>query len=250
MSFVLDVVMLPALASTMGVAGGVSVAYFYSVRFEKHHAHTMLRGLSSPNVLKSEFSDENSLQAKHLQEFDDSGLEENRSELKSLLLEKELASYAISRVAQAEMDGKISRPERDRLLLRYRHQISTLNGRISKLHALVEVAELDILKRELIQSFKDRINQIEERLEKIRLQLDQNSPEPEEKRQIGNKGFLSTRPMQTSGTSQSVSPTSSRNGDEMEGAHPKGTDTNPKIKQIQDEVLEALTKLEQIDVGE
>lgn len=85
-------------------------------------------------------------------------------ELASLLFEKNLASEAITRIYEASQQGKIDRLERDRLLLRYKQQLDTLNQRISHLQPMADYTDLLELRNNLVTLLKDRISTLDQRL--------------------------------------------------------------------------------------
>ena len=99
-------------------------------------------------------------------------VEKARMRYKTIKLEKELHTDALTRVFQAEGDGRISKTERDLLSNKYRKQIKTLDSRIQDSELILEASELENLRIELQNLFKNKISQIERRLSELSLKLE------------------------------------------------------------------------------
>jgi hypothetical protein len=87
-----------------------------------------------------------------------------RAELLSLLFEKNLAAEAITRVYEASQEGKIDRLERDRLLLKYKQQLDSLNQKVAYLQPAADFADLTELRNNLASLFEDRISALDKKL--------------------------------------------------------------------------------------
>ena len=87
-----------------------------------------------------------------------------RSELVSLLFEKGLASEAITRVYEASQEGRIDRLERDRLLVKYKQQLDSLNHRIAALKPVADMADLTELRNNLVSLLEDKISALDQKL--------------------------------------------------------------------------------------
>ena len=99
-------------------------------------------------------------------------VEKARMRYKSIKLEKELHTDALTRVFQAEGDGRISKTERDSLSNKYREQIKTLDNKIHDSELILEASELENLRIELQDLFKNKISQIERRLSELSIKLE------------------------------------------------------------------------------
>jgi hypothetical protein len=97
-----------------------------------------------------------------------------RAELLSLLFEKNLAAEAMTRVYEAAQDGRIDRLERDKLLLKYKQQLDSLNEKIAYLQPLADFADLKDLRNNLVSFLEDRISALDKKL----LDLSKSSPPP------------------------------------------------------------------------
>jgi hypothetical protein len=87
-----------------------------------------------------------------------------RTELLSVLFEKNLAAEAISRVYEASQNGRIDRLERDRLLLKYKQQLDSLNQKIEYLQPVADFADLTALRNNLVLFLGDRISSFDKKL--------------------------------------------------------------------------------------
>lgn len=88
-------------------------------------------------------------------------------ELASLLFEKTLASEAITRVYEAAIEGKIDEIERDRLLVKYKQQLDSLNQKVSKLQPFVEYSDISELRDDLASILEERIGAIDQKLQEL-----------------------------------------------------------------------------------
>ncbi len=87
-----------------------------------------------------------------------------RSELLSLLFEKNLASEAITRVYEASQESRIDRLDRDRLLLRYKDKLDSLNQRIAHLQPVADYADLKELRNNLVSLIENKISVLDQKL--------------------------------------------------------------------------------------
>src|ERR671932_249413 len=90
-----------------------------------------------------------------------------RAELLSLSFEKNLAAEAITRVYEAYQDGKIDKLERDRLLLKYRQQLDSLNQKIAYLQPVADFADLKELRNNLVFFLQDKISALDKKLQEL-----------------------------------------------------------------------------------
>ena len=156
-------------------------------------------------------------------------LEKSRREMKTLRLEKELLASAITRVFEAEADSKITKEEREQLVAKYKQQLKSIEQKLGDVEVFIEVGELEGLRDELVNLLESKIGQIENRLQDARVRLEQlRGPlVPLEKaREI-------EKPIER----------------KVEKPRPKEeSEADRKVRELRDEVLEALARLEQIDI--
>lgn len=157
-------------------------------------------------------------------------LEKARKELKPLLLEKELLSGALTRVYEAEVEGKISREEREQLSVKYREQLKGVNEKLGDIDALIEVGELENLRETLVSLFEDKMGQLETRLTHAKVRLEQV------------RGPLQAPPLV-----EEVAKVPEKKPERAK-PRPEETEADQRVKALRDEVLTALERLEQIDM--
>ena len=199
----------------VGAIAGISFLYLYFRRILKKHSSSIPRGVS--NIKRST-----------LKAVNKSELETAKRTLDSTLLEKELSGQALTRLYEAEVEGRITKDQRDVLSEKYRTQLKSIGDKIGNSEILIEVGELEVLKTELISLFENKTKQVDERLESARIKL----------------GSLPGRPIPTVGI--------------VESKPVNKTPEKPKIKEdvkvddnvnkLREEVLDALARLEQMDI--
>jgi|GEM_PF-348535 len=177
-------------------------------------------------------------------------LERSRREMRTLLLERDLLSAALTKVYEAENEGKITRDEREMIAKRYSTQIRDMESKLSDKELIVEVGELEGLRDELMTLFREKIQNIESRLDQAKERL------PSVTQQQAKGMEASMTPGARSKAAAAVVATASSQSSQSEDLEraverkaPKRDDTEGerRVKAIRDEVMEALERLEQID---
>src|SRR5919107_2160161 len=156
---------------------------------------------------------------------------ELRAELLSLLFEKKLAAEAITRVYEAAQDGRIDRLERDKLLLKYKQQLDSLNQKVAYLQPVSDFSDLRELRNSLVSFLEDRISALDKKL----LELSKSNPPSQDDIDTKVKKILAeTSNMQQ----QSVTPIEQKmfKADEQ------------SIEQLHKEIVQALQHLEQVEI--
>jgi hypothetical protein len=152
-----------------------------------------------------------------------------RAELLSLLFEKRLAAEAITRVYEAAQDGQIDRLERDKLLLRYKRQLDSLNQKVAYLQPVADFSDARELRNNLVSFLEDRISTLDKKL----LELSKSSPPSQDAIDAKANNIVA----ETSKV-QSVTP--------MEQKMFKADEKS--IEQLQKEIVQALQHLEQVEI--
>jgi len=158
-------------------------------------------------------------------------LERSRREMRTIMVERDLLSSAMMKLYEAETEGKITREEREMISKRYSDQIRDLESKLKDVELIVEVGELESLRNELIGLFEGKIQNIEARLELARQRLGPAAPPPPKKE---------------------AAPKMDR-GAELEKvvekrAKAEMTESERRRKEIMDDVMGELARLEQIDI--
>ena len=154
---------------------------------------------------------------------------EIRTELLSLLFEKNLAAEAITRVYEAAQDGRIDRLERDKLLLKYKQQLDSLNQKVAYLQPVADFSDLRELRNNLVSFLEDRISVLDKKL----LELSKSSPPSQDAIDAKANNIIA----ETSKV-QSVAPVEQK----MFKADEKS------IEELQKEIVQALQHLEQVEI--
>lgn len=157
-------------------------------------------------------------------------LEKSKREMRTIVVERDLLSSALMRLYEAENEGRITREERETISKRYSEQIKELQGKLKDVELVVEVGELEGLRGELVSLFQDKIQNIEGRLEAAKRRLGAVAPEA-----------LKEAPPRAERTTELERVVEKR-------AKPEMSEAEKARKEIRDEVMEALARLEQIDI--
>ena len=158
-------------------------------------------------------------------------LERSRREMRTIMVERDLLSSAMMKLYEAETEGRITREEREMISKRYSDQIKELQSKLKDVELVVEVGELEGLRGELVTLFESKIQNIEVRLDaaKQRLGVTAQPPAKKEAAPKVEKGTDLERVVERR-------------------SKPEMTESEKRVKEIRDEVMDALTRLEQIDV--
>jgi hypothetical protein len=152
-----------------------------------------------------------------------------RAELLSLLFEKKLAAEAVTRVYEAAQDGRIDRLERDKLLLKYKQQLDSLNQKVAYLQPVADFSDLRELRNNLVSFLEDRISTFDKKL----LELSKSRlPSQDDIDMKANNILAETSKVQP------VTPVEQK----MFKADEKS------IEQLQEEIVQALQHLEQVEI--
>ena len=200
----------------LGLGGVVTYFVFYS-RPKSEKADVVVRS-SGPRAVSSTVTN--------------ADLDKSRREMRTIMVERDLLSSAMMKLYEAENDGRITREEREMISKRYSEQIKDLQSKLKDVELVVEVGELEGLRNELVTLFEGKISNIEGRLDAARQRLGVAPPEPPKK--------------------EAAPPKANRETDLEKvverRAKPELSESEKRVKEIRDEVMEALTRLEQIDI--
>ena len=147
-----------------------------------------------------------------------------RAELASLLFEKTLAAEAITRVYEAAQDNKIDRLERDRLLIKYKQDLDSLNERIAHLQPVADYADLAEARKSLVSLLETKISTIDSKLAEM--------------------SKAGTRPIVVEKVQ--VMPVPEKVKDDSDAKQFRAEEKS--IEQLQKEIMQALTRLEQVEL--
>jgi len=158
-----------------------------------------------------------------------------REELRILSLEKEIVGFALTRLYEAEADGKITKEDQVKLLDKYGTEMKQLDKQITTKEMIVKLYELEGTQGELIQLFNNRLDEINREIKTIRGTL---GLEPMEETPPEEEEVKPTIPAPEKEQSEKKPPRK---------RSPPKTEAEEKLEAIQDEVLKVLERLEQIE---
>lgn len=155
-----------------------------------------------------------------------------KEELTTLDLEREILSYAIRRLYEAQAEGKITEEERERLARGYKDRMMNIKEMISRNESVVALHELEAMEEDLVKLFSERFDEINQKVEDLRSHLEfkpiKEVPVP-------------------SPTPPSVSPETRKGRGRRRPAPPKKTEAEKRIEEIRAEVEKVLERLGQIE---
>ena len=160
-----------------------------------------------------------------------SDLEKSRREMRTIMVERDLLSSAMMKLYEAESEGRITREEREMISKRYSDQIKELQSKLKDIELIVEVGELEGLRGELVTLFEQKIQNIEARLDSAKQRLGPAAPLPVKKE----------APQQLEKEVDLERVVERRTRSEL-------SESERRVKEIREEVMDALTRLEQIDI--
>lgn len=195
-------------------------------------------------------------------------LEKSRRELRTLLLEKELVSAALTRLYEAEAAREISKDEREILGAKYKNELKSLDNKISKMDAFIQIGDLETLRNQLLQLVDQKMGAIEKRIERTKLiaepliaEMLNKTPVAKQPAKIGEETArvpdisdllkktekppeivtnpIETQPFLIQNTEKKIESTDLNFANKRSGE---------KVEELQQELLAALDRLEKLDV--
>ncbi len=198
-------------------------------------------------------------------------LEKTRRELRTLTLEKDLVSAALTRLYEAEVAHEITREERETLALKYREELKALDEKILKIDSFIEVGDLETLREQLVDLVSQKMDAIEKRIERasrsapLLAEIVKPIPQPKGDPLTAKKETPKTRVPDLSNLlvtqagegarpekppsnpiAENASETFDSTSDEKAAARKKTPDA--QVDRLQKELLEALDRLEKLDI--
>lgn len=155
-----------------------------------------------------------------------------REDLRILGLEKEVVGFALTRLYEAEAAGTITKEDQVKLLEKYGAEMKQLDKQINTKEMIVKLFELEGTQNELIQMFNDRLVEIDREIKNMRAALGLIPAEEAPKEEA--------KPAKPKKKEDQKSP--------PPRTTPRKTEAEQKLEAIQEEVLKALEKLEQIEI--
>ncbi|HET7148677.1 MAG TPA: hypothetical protein VFI73_09295 [Candidatus Nitrosopolaris sp.] len=159
-----------------------------------------------------------------------------RSEIEALQFEKSIVSHSITNIYDAVRNGRIGVIERDRLLLKYKSQLDTFNKKIGELQLAVDITELSEMRTKLVSLLEERIESIDGRLTEISRKCGMT---------VNSLSHVTKRNYSlTEGRGQEYSEIGEKKRREDKRESPWFRVEDKNIQEVQQEVMQALTRLE------
>lgn len=158
----------------------------------------------------------------------------SKERLKMLELEREILSYAIRRLYEAQAEGRISEEERERLADRYKTRMMTVRDSISKSESVVALHELEAMQEDLIKLFSERFDELGKKVDDLRTRLEVKP--------------IKEVPIPAPTPKVPTSPVKERREVRKRPVAPRKTEAEKRIEEIRAEVEKVLERLEQIEV--
>jgi len=168
-----------------------------------------------------------------------------KDELKIMDLEREVLSYAIRRLYEAQADGKITEEERERLAKWYKSRMMEVRDTINRNESVVALHELETMQEDLVKLFSNRFDELTKKVEEMRGTLNLKTEE---------EAQVETAPTPTS--ELDLEEAESEKEKEKKKARKKPapadessgkTGAEKRIEEIQSEVEKVLERLGQIE---
>lgn len=166
-----------------------------------------------------------------------------KDELRTLDLEREILSYAIRRLYEAQAEGKITEEERELLAHRYKSRMMKIRDHVSRSESVVALHELEAMQEDLVKLFSERFDDLSKKVEEMRTRLE-IKPTTEE------------LPIPVAASMTAAAPTAEVEKEKEKkkarkrppSPAPPKTEAEKRIEEIKAEVEKVLERLGQIEV--
>jgi len=167
---------------------------------------------------------------------------EAKEKLKMLDLEREVLSFAIRRLYEAQAEGKITEEEREGIAQRYKSRMMKVRDSISKSESVVALHELESMQEDLIKLFSERFDELGQKVEELRTRLEIKA----EKEEAPPTTAVSPLPSATEVSEKEKEKKKARK--KPPSAPTPKTGAEKRIEEIRAEVEKVLERLGQIEV--
>ncbi len=149
--------------------------------------------------------------------------------LRIMEVEREILSHAIRRIYEIEANGKISKPERERLAQRYKERMMRVKNTIDRDQSMLSLYNLECAQTELMDLFNKHLVDLDEKIRSLKADLGvKPTPAPPSPKEKTKKRRTQKR--------------------KKRSRRKEKTKVDERIEKIQADVDKALGKLEQIEV--
>ncbi|MCD6470903.1 hypothetical protein J7L29_08940 [Candidatus Bathyarchaeota archaeon] len=189
----------------------------------------------------------------------DEVVENVKNRLRVLEIEREILSYAIRRLYEAQAEGKITAEERDNLILKYKDDLERVKQEIARGESIIALNELEKMQEEFVKMFSEKFEALTKRIEELKAIANLAAPtsrlvvEPvkapkEEVEKKVEKTPTPKRKKEKAKPKEAAEQPSPRNVEKSEEI--EETEDEQDIRQIVAEVEKVLSKLSQMEIEE
>jgi len=168
-----------------------------------------------------------------------------KDELRALDLEREILSFAIRRLYEAQAEGKITEEERERLASHYKSRMMHVRDTIARSESVVALHELEAMQQDLVKLFSDRFDELGKKVEELRTTLQLKATEEEEETRVPTTPTSTLEPLTEAEPEEKEKKKVHR---KPAPTPPRKTDAEKRIDEIKAEVEKVLERLGQIEV--
>jgi hypothetical protein len=204
-----------AISAAVGAGAGFALSYILLVRRIQPKKAVIIK-------------DEKGVERKKYVSVEE--LERRKREMRTLMVERDMLSSALMRIYEAENEGRITKEERELISRRYSEQIKQIESKLKDAELYVEVGELERLRDELVSLFQSKIRNIETRLEEARQRLG-----------------LTLSGQEITSSKEIAQPTDELEAVVQRKAKQEIPEPERRVNELRQEIMQALSKLEQID---
>jgi len=171
---------------------------------------------------------------------------EAKEKLKTLDLEREILSFAIRRLYEAQAEGKITEEEREQIAQHYKDRMLSIRDSISKSESVVALHELESMQEDLIQLFSERFDELGKKVEELRTRLEIRAAEEEV---APRKVTIAVPELEEAEEPEKEEEREKKKPKKKPAAAPTPkTDAEKRIEEIRAEVEKVLERLGQMEV--
>ncbi len=189
----------------------------------------------------------------------DEVVENVKNRLRVLEIEREILSYAIRRLYEAQAEGKITAEERDNLILKYKDDLERVKQEIARGESIIALNELEKMQEEFVKMFSEKFEALTKRIEELKAIANLAAPTPRlavepakaPKKEVEKKVEKTPTPKrkkEKAKLKEATEQPSPRNVEKSEEI--EETEDEQDIRQIVAEVEKVLSKLSQMEIEE
>ena len=166
-------IILAASAAAAGIAAGSLGVYFYSRSSSASQSPLLDKVPQTASDLKP--AENSEIQPSSIATVSNPGrsipkseLDKSKQDLRTLLVEKDMVSAALTRLYEMEAAKEITKSEREILGAKYVVELKSLDEKITKIDAFIQIGDLETLRNQLMQLVEQKIDSIDRRIESTR----------------------------------------------------------------------------------